>query len=173
MTYRIRSSRWLTLLFVSVALGLSQSNCSPANLSEADTRQAFERWLRSGLAEGAIRITAFHKTSDPVPVAGTKSLHAVGFKATLECLKPYSYRGQFKCDAGRSMQVSEQVGKWKATLEGAAAVAYRQEGKNMTTGSPFTRELDASGAVVSHEEDNKFSGLLYYKRWRGWQSEYD
>src|SRR5688500_18777525 len=115
---QIRSSRWLTLLFVSVALGVSQSNCSKSNLSGAETRAAFERWLRPGLAEGAIRITAFHKTSDPVPVPGTKSLHAVGFTATLECLKPYSYRGQLKCDAGRSIQVSEQMGKWKATLEG-------------------------------------------------------
>ena len=173
MTHRIHSRRWLTLLFLSVALGVSQSNCSTSTLSEADTREAFEKWLRSGLAEGAIRITAFHKTSDPVPVPGTKSLHAVGFTATLECLKPYSYRGQLKCDAGRSMRVSEQVGKWKATLEGAAAVAQRQEGKNMTTASPFRRELDAAGAVISHEEDNKFSGLLYYKRWSGWQSEYD
>ena len=173
MVHRIRSGRWLTLLFVSIALGVSQSNCSISSLSEADARNAFEKWLRPGLTDGTIRITAFHKTSDPVPVPGTKSLHTVGFTATLECLKPYSYRGQFKCDAGRSMQVSEQLGKWKATLQGAAAVANRQEGKNMTTASPFRRELDASGAVVTYEEDNKFSGLLYYKGWSGWQSEYD
>lgn len=33
--------------------------------------------------------------------------------------------------------------------------------------------LDAAGTVVSYEENNKFSGLLYHKRWKGWQSEYD
>ena len=157
-------------VFLGATTALLLGCASSAGPSDAEVRKAFEHRLRNDLDGGAIRVASFQKTSGPVAIPGTKTMHAIAFTAKLECLKPYAYRRQVDCAAGKSILVTEGGGEWQATIEGAGAVALRQGGKNLATSGEFVRETDAQGALVSYREKNLFSGVLYYKESSGWKS---